>query len=88
MATEDIKVQDGRIVVERVGNKQNVDVAVSDVESVSYIRGFANATGALVLHTKSQDFVINVEVEDAGAALALVNNAGKKPVAKKVTDDK
>jgi hypothetical protein len=72
MATEDIKIQDGRITVERVGEKPNVDVAVSDVESVTFTRSVWNGPGALVLHTANGDEVIRVENEDASEALALL----------------
>jgi hypothetical protein len=84
MSTEDIKVKDGRITVERIGEKQNVDVAVSDVDSVTYARGWALGPGALILHTDDGDVVIRVDHEDAGDALALVNGAIKKESATEV----
>lgn len=87
MASEDIKVQDGRFVVERAGNKQNVEVSVSDVDSVTFTRGGeaeGQSDGALVLHTKKHgDVFIRVADHEAGKALALVNGAIEKKDAKK-----
>lgn len=79
MASEDIKVQDGRFVVERAGNKPNVELPVSDVDSVSFTRGGeANGAsdGALVLHSKKHgDTVIRVADDEAGKALKIVYGA-------------
>lgn len=71
MTTEDIQIQDGRIVVERVEYKANVDVAVSDVDSISFTASGTDGSkpGALVLHTKDGDQVIRVDDEDAGEVL-------------------
>lgn len=80
MATEDIKVQDGRITVERAGNKENVDVAASDVDSVTFTRGVWDGPGALVLHTTKGDVVIRVDNDDAGEALSIVRSAVKEDV--------
>lgn len=82
MATEDIKVKDGRIQVERLGDKENVDVAASDVDSVTFTRSVWNGPGALILHTEEGDVVIRVENDDADEALALVTEAGKKSAPK------
>lgn len=82
MATEDIKVENGRIKVERFGDKENVDVAASDVDSVTFTRSVWNGPGALVLHTDKGDVVIRVENDDADEALALVQESGKKSAAK------
>jgi len=78
MATEDIRIEDGRILVDRFGTKTNVDVAASDVDSVTFVRsgGDGQADGALVLHTENGDVVIRVANDDAGEALALVRDAG------------
>lgn len=79
MTTEDIRIEDGRILVERAGNKPNVDVAASDVDSVSFVRGGeaeGHSVGALVLHTKDGDVVIRVADDEAGEALKLVRDAG------------
>jgi hypothetical protein len=78
MATEDIKVRDGRIQVERVAGKDNVDVAASDVDSVTFTRGGWGGTGALVLHTENGDVVIRVENDDAGEALKKVRAVVKE----------
>lgn len=85
MATEDIRVDDGRIKIDRFGTKTNVDVAASDVDSVTFVRsGDPTGDGSLVLHTKDGDVVIRVANDDAGKALALVKDAGtKKPVTAK-----
>lgn len=79
MATEDVRVEKGRIKVDRAEWKTNLDVAVSDVESVSYTRGAMGGTGALVLHTKDgQDHLIRVETEDAGDVLRKVAPKSKR----------
>lgn len=77
MATEDIRIEDGRIKVDRFGTKRNVDVAASDVDSVTFVRsGDPTGDGSLVLHTKDGDVVIRVANDDAGKALASVRDAG------------
>lgn len=82
MATEDIRIEDGRILVDRAGTKPNVDVATSDVDSVTFTRsgGDGQADGALVLHTDNGDVVIRVANDDAGKALTLLrdNKVGNK----------
>lgn len=98
MATEDIQVLDGHIVVERPGQKENVDVAVSDVDSVTFTGSGTDGSkpGALVLHTKDNgDVVIRVDDEDAAdvitevyallkpAPKAQTAPADKTPVAKR-----
>lgn len=86
MASEDIKVQDNRFFVERAGVKQNVEVSVSDVDSVTFTRGGeaeGQSDGALVLHTKNGDVFVRVADNDAGKVLALVNGALEKKDAKK-----
>lgn len=75
MATEDIKIRNGHICVDRVDGKQNVEVATSDVDTVSYTRGVWGGPGALVLHTKKGDVVIRVEAEDAGKVLKRMKTA-------------
>jgi hypothetical protein len=87
MATEDIRFNDGRITVDRAGNKENVDVAVSDVESVTFARSAGNdpqGDGSLVLHTGDGDVVIRVANDDAGKVLASL---GKAQDTKKPTKD-
>jgi hypothetical protein len=84
MATEEIRVEDDRIKVDRIGTKTNVDVAVSDVDSVTFVRsGDPTADGSLILHTDNGDVVIRVANDDAGKVLKLVRDAAgsKKPVA-------
>lgn len=81
MATEDIKVNNGRITVERIGDKENVDVAASDVDSVTFTRSVWEGPGALVLHTKEGDVVIRVENDDADDALEIVRGVVKKETA-------
>jgi hypothetical protein len=81
MATEDIKVQDGHIIVERAGNKENVNVAASDVDSVTFTRGVWDGPGALVLHTTKGDVVIRVDNEDAGDALSIVRSVVREETA-------
>ena len=80
MATEDIRIEDGHVKVDRVEYKSNVDVALSDVESVSYTRGARGGTGALVLNLKNGgNELIRVEAEDAGRVLELLTDVNKPP---------
>ena len=72
MATEDVRIEKGHVKVDRVEGKQGIDVALSDVKSVSYTRGAMGGTGALVLHTKDEDYLIRVETEDASKILKMV----------------
>jgi hypothetical protein len=81
MATEDIKIQGDHITVERFGSKENVDVAASDVDSVTFTRAVWDGPGALILHTTKGDVVIKVDNEDAGEALALVRSVVKEETA-------
>ncbi len=69
MATEDVRVEKGRVKVDRVEGKESIDVALSDVESTTYERGAMGGTGALVLHTKDRDYVIRAEADEVGAVL-------------------
>ncbi len=75
MATEDIRIEDGRILVERAEHKVDVDVAVSDVELVTFTRGVGGGAGALLLHTVNGDVLIRVDNEDAGKALTALRTA-------------
>lgn len=84
MATEDIKVENGHIVVDRIEGKQSVDIDASDVESVTFASSGGidpEGDGNLVLHTKQGDVVIRVANNDAGEALAIVESA-RNPKAK------
>lgn len=88
MASETIKVENGNIVVERTGiNKSNLEVSVSDVESVSFERGGegnGQSNGTLTLFTKDGEFPIRVADHEAGKYLKLIYDA-QKPAAKKET---
>lgn len=91
MATEDIVIEDGRIKVDRFGTKTNVDVPVSDVESLTFIRsGDPTADGSLIVHIKKgivldesgegaapvqHDVVIRVSNDDAGEVLASIRES-------------
>jgi hypothetical protein len=97
MATEDIRFEDGHLVVERFGTKQNVDVALSDVDSISFVRSAdIFAEGALILHLKKgivldesgegasvvqKDVVIRVANDDAGDVLSAIKGASVKKTA-------
>jgi len=97
MATEDIKIEDGYIRVDRFGTKRNVDVALSDVDSLDFVRsGDVTADGALILHTKKgyvldetgdgaaitlKDVVIRVANDDAGEVISAIKSAGAKKAA-------
>lgn len=72
MATEDVRVEKGRVKVDRVAGKESIDVALSDVESTTYERGAMGGTGALVLHTKDRDYVIRAEADEVGDLLKKV----------------
>lgn len=94
MPTEDIKIQDGKIVVDRIDPyKNNVDVALSDVDSVSFVRGGeadGQSDGSLILHTKKDgDVVIRVADDDAGKVLTKVyGSLNKKEEEKEATVSK
>jgi hypothetical protein len=75
MATEDIRIENGRVIVERIEGKDNIDVALSDVELVTFTRGVGGGTGALLLHTENGDHLIRVENDDAPEALTTIRNA-------------
>lgn len=72
MATEDVRVEKGRVKVDRVEGKESIDLALSDVDSVTYERGAMGGTGALVLHTKDRDYVIRAEADEVGAILKKI----------------
>ncbi len=87
MATETVKVEDGKLVVERFGpGKSNLEVSLSDVDSVSFERGGegeGQSDGTLTLFTKDGDyFPIRVADDEAGKVLKLINNSEDKPTAK------
>jgi hypothetical protein len=88
MATETIKVEDGKVLVERTGpNKSNLEVSLSDVESVSFERGGegeGQSDGTLSLFTKDgQHFPIRVADDEAGKYLKKIYDAqDSKPVAR------
>lgn len=67
MGTEDIRIEGGRLTVERpVAHKDNIDVDMSTVESVYFERSpDAAADGALVLTTRDgENHLIRVSNED------------------------
>lgn len=80
--TEDVTVEGGRLKVERVSGKDDVDVALSDVDSAHYERG-VNGEGALVLHVKDaiEPIVIRVDQEDASEVFEAVISAVPKGAA-------
>ena len=100
MATEPIKIENGTLTVTRVGrNKSDLEVSLSDVESVSFERGGEGenqSDGTLVLFTKSGDrHTVRVADNEVGKYLKAVYDAkDSKPTAKekaapaKATDDK
>lgn len=78
--TEDVTVDNGRLKVARVEGKEDVDVDLSNVESVHYERSVLNGVdGALVLHRKDRPYdnliVIRVDAEDAEDVYARVLDA-------------
>jgi len=88
MATETIKVEDGKVLVERnAPGKSNLEVSLSDVESVSFERGGegeGQSDGTLSLFTKNgEHFPIKVADNEAGKYLKAIYDAqDSKPVAK------
>jgi hypothetical protein len=95
MATETIKIDNGNVVVERQGiNKSDLEISLSDVESVSFERGGegeGQSDGTLVLFTKDGNrHPIRVADNEVGQYLKKIYDAqDSKPVAKpkqKVSD--
>jgi len=91
MATENLKIEDGKLVADRSGvNKSNLEVSLSDVESVSFERGGegeGQSDGSLVLFTKDGNrHVVRVADHEAGKYLKAVYDAKEsKPAAKEKT---
>lgn len=70
--TEQYVIEDGRLQVERVEGKSNVDVDLDKVESWHYERGVRSDTaGALVLKLKDrvEPVVVRVDAGDDAAAV-------------------
>jgi len=98
MASENLKIADGNLVVNREGvNKSNLEVSLSDVESVSFERGGegeGQSDGTLVLFTKDGNrHTVRVADHEAGKYLKAIyesqnskTTAKEKPVSK--TDEK
>lgn len=87
MATETVKVKDGKLVVERTGLfTPTLEVSLSDVDSVAFERGGegeGQSDGTLTLFTKNGDyFPIRVADNEAGKVLKLIYDAEDKPVTK------
>jgi|SRR6185295_10432348 len=87
MASETIKIENGTLTVERVGrNKSNLEVSLSDVESVSFERGGESegqSDGTLVLFTKNGDrHTVRVADNEVGKYLKAYYDAKEKPVTK------
>lgn len=88
MGTETIKVEDGKILVERQGpGKSDLEVSLSDVESVSFERGGEGdnqSDGTISLFTKDgSHYPIRVADNEAGKYLKKIYDAeDSKPVAK------
>lgn len=79
MATEDIRIDGGRLTVERAEHKENVDVELADVEQVYFERSpDPTADGALVLTTADgKEHLIRVANDDVDEALSTVYDAWK-----------
>lgn len=78
MATEDIRVENGHVTVERpVEHKDNVDVDLTTVESVYFERSLdSKADGALVLNTRDgKAHLIRVANDDADDVLGPIYKA-------------
>lgn len=88
MASENLKLENGQLLVERVGPlKSTLEISLSDVDSVSFERGGegeGQSDGALVLFTKDGNrHVVRVADNEAGKYLKAVYDAkDSKPVAK------
>jgi hypothetical protein len=72
--SESITVKGGRVTVARAEHKDDVDVDLSNVESVHYERPVMGGTGALVIRERDsdEDVVIRVDEEDAPEALSAI----------------
>jgi hypothetical protein len=83
MATEPIKINNGSLTVQRnVPGKSDLEISLSDLESVSFERGGeANGAsdGTLVLFTKEGDrHTVRVADDEVGKYLKLIYDADKK----------
>jgi hypothetical protein len=92
MATEAVKVNGGKLSVERIDSKQSFEVSLSDVDSVSFERGGegeGQSDGTLVLFTKDGErYTVRVADNEAGKYLKAVydgandSKAKQKPASK------
>lgn len=96
MASEAIKVNDGTLLVERTGpGKSNLEVSLSDVDSVSFERGGeeeGNSDGTLSLFTKKGEVhTVRVADSEVGKYLKQIYAAKeekpKQAPATKTTED-
>ena len=92
MATETIKVENGKILVERSGpNKSDLEVSLSDVESGSFERGGegeGQSDGTLSLFTKDgSHYPIRVADDEVGKYLKKIYDAQKPAPKAKSTED-
>lgn len=75
--TEAYAIEDGRLTVERVEGKSNVDVDLAQVTGYHYERGVRkDTTGALVLHVEgaTEPVVVRVDSEDAAEAITRLRD--------------
>jgi len=87
MATETIKIENGTLTVERnAPGKQNLEVSLSDVDSVGFERGGeaeGKSDGSLIIYTKDGTaHPIRVADNEAGKYLKALYEANEKPAAK------
>jgi hypothetical protein len=87
MASENIKVENGRFLVERDGrNKTSLDLALSDVDSYSFERGGEGeneSDGTLTLFTKDKEYyTVRVADNEVGKYLKQIHAAQEKPATK------
>lgn len=72
MATEDIRIENGRVLVERIEGKENIDVELSKVDVVTFTRGVGGGDGALVFSTEDGESLIRVANDDAPEVLERI----------------
>lgn len=65
--TENVTISDGRLQVARAAHKEDVDVDLSNVETVHYERGLNGEGGAIVIREKDCENETVIRVDEADA---------------------
>lgn len=86
MATETVKVENGNLIVTRSApGKDDLEVSLSDVESVSFERGGegeGQSDGTLILFTKDNRYTVRIADNEAGKYLKLIYDGAENSKAK------